>query len=331
MRNWIIIWAVFGLTILVGCSTPQEDIPVSASQTPKFTETTAPTQTMAPAATITDTPTPTPFPTATPIDYPILSSPQGAPDLAQMDVDQWMEASPDGEWQAAGMVAWPQEGAEYHVMLTVSQSGGPVKWALVDAWYEAGLGAGFPAPVQWSADGQYFYFSNQMTPDGCSLFSPKRLDLYRLTLATGEVQAVLPGSFYGVFLSPDGRSVAAFRQVTRAFVVDDLDTGQKTMVNLDPGVDYASGAVVWSPDGDRLALTLAIHPCGGGYDGQGLFAVSSSIVMVDTQTGEVRTLIEEDDRKFETVAWDEPERITLKDKEGALWLLNVNTGELIQQ
>jgi hypothetical protein len=330
MRNSVLLLLLIGL--LVGCAPSETEQSVMLTAAPTPTETIAPTMSKAPVPTVTETPTLTPFPTATPLAYPIISTPQDAPNLAQMDVDQWLETSPDGRWQAAGMVAWPQgDNYEYHEILTVSRSGGSPEWVLVDAWHMSGLGAAFPAPVRWSQDGQYFYFSNQVTPDGCALFGSRSVDLYKLELATGEVQVLLSGNYFGLSLSPNERLVAAIKQVTREFTILDLDTGEEIAVDIDPGVDYAAGAVVWSPQGDQLALTLAIQPCNGDYAEPGLFAVSSSIMLVDAQSGEAQTLIEDDDRKFETVAWDDLDWITLRDKESTLWLLNMETGELIQQ
>lgn len=330
MRHSALFLVLIGL--LAGCAPTKTPVPASVMAAPTLTETIAPITTKAPNPTVGETPTPTSWPTATPLVYPIITTPQEAPNLGDMDVDQWQQASPDGRWQAAGMVAWPRgDFYEYHEMVTVFQTGGSNKWVLVDAWYASGLGASFLSPMQWSQDGQYFYFSNQVTPDGCVLFSPRSMDLYRLTLATGEVQVVLPGSYFGLFLSPDARLVAGFKQMTREFVIRDLDTGKEIAVDLDPGTDYHAGAIVWSPEGDQLALTLAIQPCSGDFTGMGLFTASSSIVLVDTSTGAVQTLIEKDDRKFETVSWDDPESITLKDKEGKLWSLNVETGELTVQ
>lgn len=320
------------IILLVGCAPTETEDSVTVTAAPTLTETIAPTTTTAPMPTVTETPTLTPFPTATPLAYPIVSTPQDTPNLADMDVDQWLETSPDGQWQAAGMVAWPQgDNYEYHEMLTVSHTSGSPEWVLVDAWHEAGLGASFSAAAQWSQDGLYFYFSNQVIPDGCTLFGPRGVDLYRLTLATGEVQVILPGNYFGLSLSPDAGLVAAIQQVTREFIIHDLGTGKEIVVDLDPVVDYAAGDMVWSPEGDQLALTLAIQPCNGDFAEPGLFAASSSILVVDTQTGGVHTLIEQDDRKLETIAWDEPDWITLRDMEGNLWSLNVETGELVRQ
>ncbi|HEX2702536.1 MAG TPA: hypothetical protein VHM72_03785 [Solirubrobacteraceae bacterium] len=98
----------------------------------------------------------------------------------------------------------------------------------------------------------------QWTPDGKTLVydetARNRTDLYAVDVASTQrtlLAANLPISFDGV-VSPDGTTVAYWRQSGRAFAVDlvglDGRSPRKLIAGLDP---------TWSADGSRLAVLTA--------------------------------------------------------------------------
>ena len=93
------------------------------------------------------------------------------------------------------------------------------------------------------------------------------------------------------------------------------------------------GNLLWSPDGNLVALTLAIEPCGGEYGiSKTIWAESSTILLIDAMTLETKTFLEEDPRLFVTWEWIEDGEITLQDGvEGALWKMDISNGGLAKE
>lgn len=261
------------------------------------------------------------------------TTPSGSPnteqlDLSQMNVQEWASTSPDGKWLATGLVAFPKEnigGQRAYVRLMIFRVDGKIRWTIIDEWQDINQGFPIPAPLKWSRDGQHFYFTHRVTPDGCSAL-PFLGDLQQVDLDTGRVENLLDDSALTLALSPDDSQVAYFG---REFVVRDLATGEERGTRLEPGKEFNAGNIVWSPDGSVLVLTLAIHPCTGPYGvSKTVWAESTSLVWVDANTLQQRVLIEEDPRLFIPVEWDKPEQIVITDgEENSLWYLDVKTGE----
>jgi hypothetical protein len=247
--------------------------------------------------------------------------------LAGMDlVESWSEISPDRRWIAEGWVAFPASGraeAGYYRRLVVRERLGTREHVVVDAWDEPLPGHTTPRRVAWSDDGRYFYFTARPVPDGCGGLV-NGSDLRRLDTETGEVTELLPPSGFWVSLSPDEGTLAYVTWREEDLVVRDLGNGAERRVELDPGEDFTAGEIVWSPGGERLALTVAHLPCTGAW------AASTSVLVVDVVTGKARTLLEEDERLLLTARWTE-EGILLAERDrfdDPLWLLDPDTGEL---
>jgi Tol biopolymer transport system component len=197
-------------------------------------------------------------------------------------------------------------------------------------WRETDLGYTYPQPVKWSQDGGYFYFTNTPVVEGCKALPVNGSDLQRVDLKTGDIREILPNIAFWISLSPDESLLAYIKQVSSNLWVRNLNTGEEKEINIDPGLDFDAGNIVWSPNGQLLALTLANQPCTGNYPGSGIYAESTSILIVDISTFEVKKIAEGDKRRLVTSAWNEIDKIELKDPEGNLWILNVKTGAINQ-
>ena len=290
--------------------------------------------------TITLTATTVPLPTSTeaaasstPLAIAEISNDQL--DLSQMSVDEWASTSPNGKWVAVGLVAFPKEnigGQLAYVRLMIFSADGTTHWTIIDKQKEMDLGFPVPVPLKWSRDGSHFYFTHRVTPDGCSAF-PFLTDLQQVNLEDGTVDNLLPDSAVALALSPDDSQVAYFFGGERGLVLRDLVTGEERETRIDPGKDFNAGNILWSPEGNSLALTLAINPCTGRYGlSKTVWAESTTILLVDVETLQQKVLVNEDPRWFVTWEWNEPERITVANgEEDSLWYLNVNTGEITRE
>jgi hypothetical protein len=252
--------------------------------------------------------------------------------LSQMDVDEWASNSPDGKWVAVGLVAFPNEnisGQFAYVRLIIFSADGKTHWAIIDKWEELGLGFPIPAPLKWSLDGKHFYFTHRVTPDGCSAFV-FLTDLQQVRLEDGKVNELLPQSALDLALAPDESRVAYIGSGKQVLVLRDLATGEERETKIGTGKEFDAGNILWSPDGNSLALTLAINPCTGPYGvSKTVWAESTTILWVDAQTLQQKVLVKEDPRLFVTTAWNEPQKITITDgDENGVWYLDVNTREI---
>ena len=282
---------------------------------------------ISPSIFLTDTETALP---QTPLTTPENSHNQL--NLDQMNESEWASTSPDGQWVAVGLAAFPKPntgGQQAYVRLMIFSTDGNVNWTIVDNWEELGLGFPTPAPLKWSDDGQSFYFTHRVNPDGCSAF-PYYTDLHQVNLGDGIVNELLPPVAAALALAPDDSQVAYFIGGEKELVIKDLSTGEERKTKIGPGKDFNAGNILWSPDGSSLTLTLAINPCVGEAGvSNTVWAESTSIIWIDAETLEQRVLVNEDPRLFVTWEWNEPEKITIVDgQEDSFWQLDVNTGEI---
>jgi hypothetical protein len=255
--------------------------------------------------------------------------------LSQMDVNEWVSTSSDGKWVAARLVAFPKEnvgGQLAYIRLMIFSTDGKTHWTVIDKWAEMGLGFPTPSPLKWSQDSKHFYFTHLVMPDGCSAF-PLLTDLQQVNLEDGRVKELLPDSALALALSPDESQVAYISYRERGLVLRDLATGDERETKIDSGKDFNAGNILWSPDGNAFALTLAINPCTGAYGvSKTVWAESTTILWVDAKTLQQKALVKEDPRLFITSEWNEPARINITDGEAnSLWYLDVNTGEIIRE
>ncbi len=232
--------------------------------------------------------------------------------------------SPDGEWRAESVVAFPDDRDEYYQRLTVTRTDGRAAWTPVETWSHMGLGYTVAVPFHWSSSGEALYFTNAPVPDGCALFV-NGSDLQRLDLTTGEVSEILPMNGLALALSPAEDRVAVVLYGPPTLAVHDLKARTSpppTLPLAETGESTQAGSLVWSPDGTQIALALAHDPCVDGWAG------ATSVLVVDVATQAVTTLVDQDDRLLRPIEWPAMDTIILEGEGGARSILNPNTGEI---
>jgi hypothetical protein len=249
------------------------------------------------------------------------------PDLGELDVqEEWTSISPDGTWVARGLAAFPEGGDDdhYYTRLTVARSDYSQEWTVVDAGSQLALGYTIPHPLCWSSDGRHFYYTNRPVPDGCAVFV-NGSDLQRVDLSDGSVTEMVPAVGLWLSLSHDETTLAYVGYGDRGLVLRDLAIGDERQTAIEAAEeaeDAHLGHVVWSPDDEAVMLTVAMNACGPQEDRR------HAIVRVDAGTLYQTTVVAQSDHLFITEAWPEPDRVLLKDGDGAVWWLNPGTGDI---
>ncbi len=235
------------------------------------------------------------------------------------DVYTTTSTSPNGLWVAQSTAWLPKSGSSqnvYATRLVVRRTNGQQHWLAVESQGPFGLGYSTPQPLTWAKNGDALYFTHEFVGDGCALFA-NGSDLHRLDLATGQVITIAPSVGSWLALSPDENFLAGLGG--RQLAVYDLTKQFSQIIKLTDDDTTQFGHTVWSPDGKKIALTAARHPCSGDdrYD----------TLLVDVATMTVTTLIANDDNLFVPTGWEDTEHVILKNKEHT-WLLNVRTRSL---
>lgn len=216
-------------------------------------------------------------------------------------------------------------------VLKVVSDDGDITWiaetiTMTDIWG----GFEWAIPFAWSQNDDYLYFTHHKRGDGCS--PPMNgSDLYRLDLRNGEVVELVPRLGRWLALSPDESALAYLSWYDREerLVIRNLAAGDERSTRLFVEEQYAPEIIVftshllWSPDGQALVLTAEIDTC------QHPDLLSTSIVRVDVKTLAQTTLVYEDKRWLTTVAWPDPNRVLLKDKNGQYWWMDPITGAVM--
>lgn len=229
--------------------------------------------------------------------------------------------SPTGNWTANLYTFFTAGRGEYYTQFNLL--GGS---SVVDEWRPVGLGYTTPKIVRWDEEGRYLYYTNLPHPDGCALMV-NGSGLLRFDLETGENEQLAPDQGMRIALSPDAGRLAYISYGEPYLVVRDLQTGQEIRVPLPPpglnDAEFQAGAIVWSPDGSSLALTLAMDPCGRTVPWS-----ESVIVRVNAETLEMDVLLQTEAEALRTAAWPEPGTIRLEDAESNPYYLDAQTGAL---
>jgi hypothetical protein len=294
-------------TVYAACTVRTPTAPAPAPTIPVVT----------PAPELTRLPVKTPPVTVTlpfrPSPSPVTTQTQIKP-TATADFDKWLETSPDGKWVASGQRLSAMNPCGIHTILKVTKAQGSKVWLAWEDDQPCALGTTNPKPLHWSKDGNFLYFTNVPIPDGCGELVNSS-DLQRLNLQTGKVTQLMPGSGLAMALSPDETQVAYIAYYGRGLVIRELATGKERELKLPEGL---GGSLVWAPDASALALTLDPRGCSNAY----------SVVWVDTQTFELKTLIDSDSRKFVTIDWKSGDAVTVMDKDQKVWQVDAETGEV---
>jgi len=258
-------------------------------------------------------------PQAATIPAPATVAPADAgPDFTGMTVDQWESTPPDQAWTATGTVAIPPAGGEqYYTALRVTNAAGTHVWTPVAGWSTFGLGYTTPRVVQWSSDGAALYFTNAPVPDGCGLFV-NASDLQKLDLATGVVTEILPvNSTWALAAAPDG--TIAYIQ-GQALKLLDPTTDNTTGISLElAATNVQIGNLVWSPDSQQVAFTVASAPCQPPDWRHAIYVVTRDGLTV-------HEVLPPDERRLTILAWPTTDSLLLRDREGKEWVLELASG-----
>lgn len=231
--------------------------------------------------------------------------------------------SPDGT-----MIAWgtsvfePASGNATHITLKVANVDGSDEKTIVDEVLpDVSI---LPQPIQWSADGKSFYYTDLPYGIGGYILFAGGPDLKRVDLEAGTLTEILPdtGCLCPMTVSPDGGSVAYIGgSGPLELVLRDIATGEERKATVDENYLQA-GNILWSPDGTTLVYTTAIS----NFEDQAneRFAV----VRVDAASLSQTTVIPDDERLLNTILWPEASTIWLNDKFGNSWRMTAATGEL---
>ena len=175
-----------------------------------------------------------------------------------------------------------------------------------------GVGAFGLGGLRWSSNSHFFYYTpaKNGVPDGyCWYWEP-------------EVVQFDPRSRTRTFVgggptSPDGSRLAAWQG--RELVIWDFDLGQVYRGGIAQENAYP-GPKAWSPDSQKLVYLENSDNC--------LPFNESFLVEVDLKAGTQRELLRSSEPSFVSVAWPEPDRLTLSNSNGDQWLYVLSTGEL---
>lgn len=310
------MWGVMGAMWLAACATAPTPVvivptlPPVVTRTPAASATTiAPSETPPPTRTPRPTlrPTATPFPTATPRATAIPASPtQAALDR------QVLGLSPNRWWEAA--LTGEARDDRFWLKFQVTRADGQVQWVAEQEWAD-GLGGTRPGPLLWSADGQYLYYTNVPTPDGCALFA-NGTDLWRMDLGDGTTTQLVPEVGLALALSPDEQTLAYIGRGPQ-LVLRDLASGAERVLPLP--ADTQAGGIVWSWDSSLLMLTVATNPCTLEED--------TEILKVEVATLAQTVIPLPFGREWRTVGWGEAGLVLLRQKgREEVWGLNPADG-----
>ena len=243
-----------------------------------------------------------------------------ATDFAGMDVQNWVDVSPNQTWTATGMVATPPNGGEqYYTELHVTNAAGTLVWTPIADWRNFGLGYTTPRIVHWSADGRYLYFTNAPHPDGCALFT-NASDLQQLDLGAGTVTEILPPDRISVLAAaPDG--TMAYITQTMLGLLDPLSKTIKETTYDFAAATVQVGDLTWSSNGQQLAYVVATDPCLPP-------TWRHAIYTVDRQGGNLRLVLPADERRLRIVDWIDESHLLLMDLDAKQSVLDLASGQV---
>lgn len=253
---------------------------------------------------------------------------ESTPGIERMTHDSWFVTSPDSSWTVQVQVAYPITkdgitiGDEYSVNLAVFRPDGSQRWQLVDEWRPFGLGYTLPSQFHWSQDGQFLFFTEHGTPDGCPTIFGFDCGLYRVNLEDGTMSNLAGSGCGAARAAPSGATFAILRnKLVEVWASDGSDSRSYPFMEasqLDRTSDWQAGGLVWSVDGTRLLMTIIHDTCSQG-------GASSSILALDLESAEVTVLVERSENEYLTIDWPEADKILLQDSSGLRFWLDPET------
>jgi hypothetical protein len=189
--------------------------------------------------------------------------------------------SPDGAWLAS-----PCDNVSGYSLDGFDQQS-PENWQVIfgsDAVKKYGC-TGYFFPKHWTLNNRYLYYAaNRTGSNASSAFAWEDHALLRLDITDGESTEILPSTaagqnFYAFTVSPDGLKLASVTHPASPLVLAIAPLPQGTLgkavqLLLDKKL-CAAGAIVWSPDSQKL-LYAGWH-CSSQAGSDGLY----SLMLVD--------------------------------------------------
>jgi len=316
-----ILW-LFGLVLLAACSSPVPDSTERLVVEPVV----SPTPLDPAVLELTKPPLPAAGAPAIAVPTPVSPLATAELPLEAMAHDAWLSTSPSGAWTVHVRVAYPLAddgsliGEEFFVNLSVFRPDGSLRWDILDEWRPFGIGYTLPSQFHWSTDEQYLFFTEHGVPDGCPTVFGFDCGLFRVDLADGSLKNLTDGSCGAARAAPDGRQFALLQNNT--IMLSDLVAGFTRewefieVADMQNQNSWKAGGVAWSPDGSALVFTILHDICPEP-------GASSSILLLDLNTGEIEVLVERDSNEYFTSEWLPGDKILLFDAAKTRYWLDI--------
>lgn len=233
--------------------------------------------------------------------------------------------SPNGSWTAY-FFGYDLD----NFRLSVANFDDTVVWNINQANF--GSEASF-TPYRWSQDSRYLYFNIHVAIDGYVPFY-QGMGLQRLDVQNGKVSEILPSgdpvtlgnttiydwNLVQFSLSPTDDKLAYINRMDNGvqLVIRDTKTNSEGRTFFEQYVD--AGSIVWSPKQDYLVLATS--------SGTNWSNILSFVELVEVESLTTRTLIKNEDRVFDPLAWTNSYTILLKERGGPYFYLETTTEKL---
>ncbi len=240
-------------------------------------------------------------------------------------------SSPDNSWFAQASYAW--SGYESYTELLAVKSDGSISWRINKLWRLDAEVSVIPKILLWSKDGQSLYYTNWAFTGGCTSFVNAG-DLHRLNLHSGQDTELAPllGYPLGTWLSisPDEKTLAYLENIrSNKLIIKELGTGTEKSILLDNkwlGENYRIGHIIWAPDNNTIALSVAANTC----DPTGKPWTYTSVAIVDIKLASVHFIFDNDPRLLITEKWADNNVLFLINPHGELWKYTLEDQQLKQ-
>lgn len=243
-----------------------------------------------------------------------------------------MGTSPNGQWTLTIVASAPvatacsPTGEAQYVKVVVTN--GAVEWKLIEQWENYGLGSGRYAPLRWDEDDERLYFTYAAMPDGCQGLSDN-IGLWQADLLTGVTKQILTSQGFLLGLTPD-ETQAIYRPFgAGGLMLFNFASQTQTAITLPAALtaqaEYSLGPALWAPDGNAGLLNVWLNFCSPPFTPE-----NTLLLLISLNTGETEILLKGPTQGFMAQAWPELDKVQVRDKTGAEWWLNPQTGALTQ-
>lgn len=312
MKKHIISILILLLIALSACGqAPDTQVPAN---TPIVTPTPTTSATpIPPSITPYEIITSSPSETRTPV--PLQTKTPETISAACETVSDLVTHSPDGHWltkNCAGDV------------FVVIKKDAPTFWVVEYKQvfeYSESVSTVYVAPLYWAKDGTYLYLTTITCCGGMETYSNGNA-LYRMNLSNGKLDRVVGGNSNFYSFSPSERRLLYITtnspEPGNQLVVNILDllTGEKTEFKFKQFEQ--GGAVTWSPDGLKLAITTQT---GTEWEDTANYA----ILVIDLADGSSQTIVPESRIWIKATQWSADDILTIDQEAGDKTFFDWNT------